>query len=52
MARRRVRAKRTADGSVDLRTKKGRAIADRMRKARAARGKSKKKGFFVWVLGG
>jgi hypothetical protein len=52
MAKRRMRVKRTADGSVDLRTKKGRAIAERMAKARAARGKRKKKGFFVWVLGG
>ena len=33
--------KRTSDGSVDLRTKQGKAIAARMAKARAARSKSK-----------
>ena len=31
------RLKRTADGSVDLRTKAGKKIAERMAKARAAR---------------
>ncbi len=35
--------KRTADGSVDLRTKEGRAIAERMAKARAAREKKAKR---------
>lgn len=37
------RLKRTQDGSVDLRTKEGRAIAERMAKARAARAKAKKR---------
>ncbi|MCQ2217999.1 MAG: hypothetical protein MJZ33_05880 [Paludibacteraceae bacterium] len=41
MAKRRL--KRTADGSVDLRTKEGKAIAERMAKARAAKNKSKRK---------
>ena len=35
--------KRTADGSVDLRTKEGRAIAERMAKARAGREKKAKR---------
>ena len=35
------RLKRTADGSVDLRTKAGKAIAARMAKARASRGSLK-----------
>ena len=52
MARRRQSLKRKADGSLDLRTSKGREIAARMRKARAARGKSKGKGFFAWIFGG
>ena len=34
--------KRTADGSVDLRTREGKAIAERMAKARKAIGKKKK----------
>lgn len=50
MARKKTRRlKRTADGTVDLRTKEGRRIAARMKKARAARGK--KKGFFSWLKG-
>ena len=35
------RLKRTADGSVDLRTKAGKAIAARMAKVRASRGSLK-----------
>lgn len=37
------RLKRTADGSVDLRTKAGKKIAERMAKARAAREKAARK---------
>jgi len=37
---RKVRVKRTKDGSVNLRTKKGKEIAEKMKKARAAKGKS------------
>jgi len=47
-----MRIKRTSDGSVDLRTKKGRAIAERMRNARAARGKKGFSRFFSWLFGG
>ena len=36
--------KRKADGKVDLRTKEGKAIAERMEKARKAKEKNKKKG--------
>lgn len=44
-----ARLKRTKDGSVDLRTKKGREIAARLAKARAARAKKLKKSkFFSW----
>jgi hypothetical protein len=46
---RRIRAKRRADGRLDKRTRKGKEIAARMAKARAARKKaSKKKWFKFW----
>lgn len=40
------RLKRTSDGSVDLRTKKGKEIAARLAKARATKEKKAKK--FKW----
>ncbi len=46
---RKIKAKRRADGRLDQRTKKGREVADRLSKARAARKKSIwKKIFFFW----
>ena len=43
-------AKRRKDGRVDQRTKEGKKIAARMAKARDARKKSRKKGFFSWLF--
>jgi hypothetical protein len=38
-----TKVKKTKDGTVDLRTKKGREIADRMKKARKAKEKKNAK---------
>jgi hypothetical protein len=50
MARtRKIKAKRRSDGRLDQRTRKGKEIASRLEKARAARKKSIwKKIFFFW----
>jgi hypothetical protein len=46
---RKIIAKRRADGKLDLRTKKGKEVAERLAKARAAKKKTaKKKRFFFW----
>jgi len=42
------KAKRTATGKVDKRTKEGKVIADRLAKARAAKAKKTK---FTWLFG-
>ncbi len=42
------KAKRKAGGGVDKRTKEGKAIAERLAKARAARAKKSK---FTWLFG-
>lgn len=50
--KRKLKVKRTASGKIDKRTKKGKEIAERMAKARAARGVAKKekpkKRFLFW----
>lgn len=44
------RLKKTADGTVDLRTKKGKEIAARLAKARKAKeNKAKVKKIFKWL---
>lgn len=47
-----IKAKRRADGRLDRRTRKGKELAERMAKARAARKvkktEAKKKWFFFW----
>jgi hypothetical protein len=49
MAGRKIKAKRRADGRLDQRTRKGKEIAQRLEKARAARKKSIwKRIFFFW----
>lgn len=49
---RKLKVKRRADGKIDKRTKKGKEIAERMAKARAARTSVKKekpkKRFLFW----
>lgn len=46
---RKIRAKRRADGKLDKRTKKGKEINERLKKARAARKRNaKKKRLFFW----
>jgi hypothetical protein len=46
---RKIKAMRKANGKLDKRTRKGKEIAARMAKARAARKKNqKKKRFFFW----
>lgn len=46
---RKIKAKRRADGKLDKRTKKGKEIAARLEKARAARKKNaRKKRLFFW----
>lgn len=51
-ATRKIRAKRRSDGRLDQRTKKGKEMAARMAKARAARNdkrsNARKKRFFFW----
>jgi hypothetical protein len=51
-ATRKIKAKRRADGRLDQRTRKGKELAERMAKARAARKRKKvaerKKRFFFW----
>lgn len=49
MARRKIKAKRRSDGRLDQRTRKGKEVAQRLEKARAARKKSVwKKIFLFW----
>ena len=49
MARRKIKAKRRSDGRLDQKTRKGKEVAQRLEKARAARKKSVwKKIFFFW----
>ena len=46
---RKIVAKRRSDGKLDKRTKEGKAVAERLAKARAAKKKTaKKKRFFFW----
>lgn len=46
---RKIKAKRKANGKLDLRTRKGKEVAARMEKAREARKKTQtKKRFFFW----
>lgn len=48
MAKRKIKVKKTASGKVDKRTKQGKAIADRLAKARAAKERKSK---FSWLFG-